>query len=156
MSKAAKLTGYFAEQIAAAQDPPRPREVAEQLGERGTRDKTDLTESFLGYWNLVADKSLPVPVREHRFCKRLWRLDLAWPALKVGCEFHGGNWVHGGHARGKQQNSDYEKLNAAQELGWLILQFSTDHVAKKRVMETIATVTNVLRYRLATNEEGQP
>lgn len=153
MSKHVKLTGYFAEQISQHKDPPRPREVAEQLGERGQRDKTDLTESFLGYWNLVTDKSLPVPEREYRFYpKRRWRMDLAWPALKVGCEFHGGNWVQGGHARGKQQNSDYEKLNVAQSLGWVILQFSTDHVTAKRITETINTVSHVVRWRMRSEE----
>ena len=69
---------------------------------------------------------LPRPVFEHRFHPvRKWRMDIAFwnDADKdgVAIEVQGGLWIRGGHNRGAQMKSDWEKLHEAQKLGWKMI-----------------------------------
>ena len=106
--------------------------------------RVDLTDKFLGYWKL-ASEGLPQPVREHRFHEtRRWRFDLAWLDQKLAVEFHGGVWIRGGHSRGKGQQRDFEKLNAAQAQGWTVLQFGTDAVSQREIANTLRTVREAI------------
>ena len=94
---------------------------------------------FLRHWT----PQLPMPEYEHRFHPvRKWRFDLAWPSIKLAVEFQGGNFVAGGHNRGAHQASDYDKLNEAQRLGWIVLQFGTVQMkdAAECVRVTIDTI----------------
>ena len=80
----------------------------------------------------LAAGGLPTPTEEHRFHPvRKWRLDLAYPDLKLGIEIQGGTFMRRGrHSGGAGQHGDYDKLNAAQILGWRILYFDTVHINK--------------------------
>lgn len=72
------------------------------------------------------------PVREHRpLPPRRWRLDFAWPSLRVGIEVQGGVRSRGpsGH-KGSGQIRDMEKLNALQTSGWIVLQFPTERIVR--------------------------
>lgn len=72
------------------------------------------------------------PDREYRpLPPRRWRLDFAWPSLRVGIELQGGIWSRGasGH-KGKGHLRDMEKLNTLQVAGWIILQFPTDRIVQ--------------------------
>ena len=99
---------------------------------------------------------LPEPEREYRFGAiaaggtgkglraRLdqaglkdWRFDFAWLNEFVAVEVNGGTWVRGRHNRGSSVGSDYEKLNAAQLLGWIVLQFTGDQIASGEAAATI-------------------
>lgn len=62
---------------------------------------------------LFAAYDLPTPVFEHRFCKRLWRLDVYLPDVKLAIEIDGGVWTGGGHSGGKGQAGDFDKANTA-------------------------------------------
>ena len=62
---------------------------------------------------LFAAYDLPTPVFEHRFCKRLWRLDVYLPDVKLAIEIDGGVWTSGGHSGGKGQAGDFDKTNTA-------------------------------------------
>ena len=64
-------------------------------------------------------------VQQHKFHPtRRWLLDFADEASKVGVEIDGGEFVNGAHNRGSQMARDYEKRNAAIELGWVIFQLT--------------------------------
>ena len=39
----------------------------------------------------------------------------------VAIEVQGGLWIRGGHNRGAQMKSDWEKLHEAQKLGWKMI-----------------------------------
>lgn len=78
---------------------------------------------------LCQSRGWPLPVAEHKFHDtRRWRFDLAWPALKLAAEVNGGVFVGGRHSRGAGQMKDYEKLNSAQILGWVVLQVTPRQV----------------------------
>lgn len=75
--------------------------------------------------SLCARIGVETPVKEWRFHpSREWRFDVAWPKYKVALEVHGGGWNPGksGHHTGVGAAADWEKLNAAQMLGWIVLQ----------------------------------
>jgi very-short-patch-repair endonuclease len=58
----------------------------------------DLEETLM---LLIRDAGLPEPVRQYRFDKvRRFKLDFAWPDLKLGVEVNGGTWVKSGHTTG--------------------------------------------------------
>lgn len=80
-----------------------------------------------------ASYGIPDPEFEYRFHPtRKWRFDIAWDEVaitvgeamgyrsiqKVYLEVQGGIWISGGHNRGAQMKKDWEKYNAATELGW--------------------------------------
>ena len=61
-------------------------------------------------------------VREYRFApQRRWRFDFADPDHKVALEINGGHWGQGRHTRPAALIREYEKLNAAQMDGWIVL-----------------------------------
>lgn len=68
------------------------------------------------------------PEPEVRVCaERRWRFDLADISHRLAFEVSGGNWT-GGHARGREQEDEYTKLNTAQMLGWKVMQFANRQV----------------------------
>lgn len=76
-----------------------------------------------------------VPELQHRFHpERKWRFDFAFPAELVAVELDGGIFaaengqVAGKHARGVGRMKDYEKRNAAAELGWFVLCYGPPQV----------------------------
>lgn len=86
---------------------------------------------------------LPEPVRELAFAPpRRWRFDLAWPERMLAVEVHGGTWSNGRHNRGQGFMDDREKMNIAQLMGWMVLEFPGPHV-------TDGTAAKMLRQALA-------
>jgi len=82
---------------------------------------------------------LPEPVTEHRFHPtRKWRFDAAIPSAKVAIEVNGGIWTRGRHMRGSGYIGDRMKINAAQILGWIVLEFATDQIKSGEAALTIA------------------
>jgi hypothetical protein len=75
---------------------------------------------------------LPEPLREYRFHPtRRWRFDYCWRGtnenpIKLAVELNGACYTQGRHTRGSGYVKDMEKLNAAQELGWTVLQYQTN------------------------------
>jgi len=67
---------------------------------------------------------------------RRWRFDRAWPDCKVALEINGGTFLPAkhGHTNGAHLHGEYEKLNAAQILGWLVIQCDTWHVRDGEVV----------------------
>jgi very-short-patch-repair endonuclease len=54
---------------------------------------------------------------------RKWRLDFAWPELRIAAEVEGGVFSRGRHVRPAGFIDDCEKYNAAVLLGWSVLRF---------------------------------
>jgi len=112
--------------------------------------KSDLERSFDYYARIT---NLPARERWYKFHpKRKWEFDNAWPELLVAVELDGGNHMVKWSKKLKKyvavgrhtKDGDYEKLNAAAELGWLMLRFTPTMLSKdpmglmdqiKRVLE---------------------
>ena len=70
----------------------------------------------------ITESGLPLPQREVVFAKpRRWRADFI-------CEVEGGIFVRGRHTRGVGYQSDCEKGNRAQELGYKYLRVTGPHI----------------------------
>lgn len=82
-------------------------------------------------------------VSEYRFhAVRKWRFDYAHVETKTAIEIEGGAFSGGRHTRGKGYINDMEKYNAAIELGWVVLRYTPQQIAKKKYMEQIKNVIN--------------
>lgn len=82
---------------------------------------------------------MPAPVREYRFHPvRKWRLDFAWPDIRLGIEIDG----RGRHQTVAGVRSDCEKHNEALKMGWRVLRFpATD---KSRADDWVRAVVDVM------------
>ena len=86
-----------------------------------------------------------VPVREYRFHpERRWRLDFAWPSIKLGVEIQGMGMGGraGGHQTDKGMQNDCEKHNALVQLGWRVLHFRAGD--RRNVASWVETVREVM------------
>ena len=85
------------------------------------------------------------PKFEQSVCpNRKWRFDLAYLDTfngRVAIEIHGKTWRDGRHTRGAGFARDREKMNAAVERGWKVLEYTTDQVER----ETDAVVKQIVR-----------
>jgi very-short-patch-repair endonuclease len=91
------------------------------------------------------------PEAQFRFHpERKWRFDFAFPDELVAVELDGGIFaaengqVAGKHARGAGRLKDYEKRNAAAELGWFVLCYGPPQV---RSGEAALQVERLVRSR---------
>ncbi len=81
---------------------------------------------------------LPLPEREFLFHKRRkWRFDFAWPDLLIAVEVEGGVFSGGRHVRGQGYESDCEKYNEAQLLGWMVLRFTPGMIKRGKADQVI-------------------
>jgi hypothetical protein len=69
---------------------------------------------------------------------RRLRFDFAHWGSKVAIEVQGGIWIKGGHSTPKGIQQDYEKLNTAQALGWLVFQVTDESMNDLAVLNQIA------------------
>lgn len=78
---------------------------------------------------------LPAPEREFRFHEvRGWRLDFAWPDLRIGVEVDGGTGPgrRGRHVQPQGFQNDVDKMNAATASGWRIFRYTASDVISGR------------------------
>ena len=81
---------------------------------------------------------LPLPEREFLFHKRRkWRFDFAWPDLLIAVEVEGGVFSGGRHVRGQGYESDCEKYNEAQLIGWMVLRFTPGMIKRGKADQVI-------------------
>jgi len=82
---------------------------------------------------------LPDPVREYRFHPvRKFRLDFAWPELKIGVEVDGGTFNGGRHVRGIGFRNDCIKLNLLSCSGWRLLKGDANMVKSGELVDSLA------------------
>lgn len=89
---------------------------------------------------VMIDGGLPPPRLQYEIIDlqgRIWRLDFAWPELRVGAEYDGVEWHSGPDAFVR----DRRRSSALQELGWLIVPIVAGDVRHRpgelvRLLET--------------------
>lgn len=87
----------------------------------------------------VMKAGVPMPEQEVRFhCERKWRFDYAWVKQQIAIEINGGGG-RGRHNTVVGATNDADKLNAAQLLGWVVLQYTCKSVKEvERMAEEIS------------------
>jgi hypothetical protein len=103
---------------------------------------SDLEASFLYFLRV---RELPEPVLHFRFHPvRKWAFDCAWQSLMVAVEMEGGIFSNGAHVRGAHFESDCEKYNNAQLLGWKVYRFTGDMLNDGRAEQIIYPALGIL------------
>ena len=95
-------------------------------------------------WSLKAH-GIKHYVMEYPFAPpRRWRFDFAFLEERIAVEIHGGVWSLGRHNRPKGYMADLEKMNTAQMMGWMVLQFTGDDIKNGKA---IAMINNAFKVR---------
>lgn len=96
---------------------------------------------------LIDELNLPSPQKEYKpGTVRKYKLDYAWPDIKVGIELNGGIFMKkGGHNSISGLLRDYERMNYLQILGWLIIQFDPSMMRNDLYVKEV--ITKALRSR---------
>lgn len=88
---------------------------------------SSLEQKFDLLWdNLYPDLDLETEVKI--IPKRRFRFDYVNVPSKVCIEVNGQIWHVGGHSSGRSLLRDYEKLNLAQSMGYLVFQLSGEMI----------------------------
>ena len=86
----------------------------------------------------ITAAGLPDPVREYKFHpKRKWRADFCWTQERVIVEVNGGTHQRMGHSTGRGIHRDYEKVNAAQLMGYTCLQVDREMIESGEAVKMI-------------------
>lgn len=88
----------------------------------------------------VPEYQFDLPAAYEKRQPKKWRLDWAWPALKIGVEIDGGIWQQnsdgsrgGRHNHGAGMLADYEKRFALFQQGWRVAHIPTDWLKTRPV-----------------------
>ena len=79
---------------------------------------------------VMVDGGLPEPVLQYEIIDRdgvLWRVDFAWPELRLAVEYDGFDW----HSSPQHLRRDRRKRAALQDLGWRVLSIVNDDVRRR-------------------------
>lgn len=72
---------------------------------------------------------VPSPIPEYKFHPdRKWRIDFAFPDVKLAIEIEGAVWAFGRHNHPMGFIKDMEKYNALTELGWHLLRYQPNKI----------------------------
>jgi very-short-patch-repair endonuclease len=78
---------------------------------------------------VLIQSGIPVPEREYKFHpSRKWRIDFAWPAVKLAVEIEGGAFSSGRHTRGAGFRRDIEKYNELALAGYTLFRFMPEQL----------------------------
>lgn len=91
----------------------------------------------------LGQAGIPAPVPEFRFhAIRKWRFDFCWPDYRLVLEIQGGIFSNGRHSRGASLLKEWEKLNAAAEMGYRILYCQPADCTKAATLDAIIAALN--------------
>lgn len=91
--------------------------------------KQNLYELAMG--KILEEDGYPYEIEYKFHPKRKWRFDFVLKPIKtkIAIEVNGGHWIKGRHNHGNNYVKDLEKLNTAQLMGWIVLQYVPDNLA---------------------------
>jgi hypothetical protein len=100
------------------------------------QSKKSYSEVVVKAW--FREVGLPEPVFEHKHIPgRLFRLDLAWPAEKVGIEVQGGLWIKAAHSTSTGIKRDMEKRNLGLCEGWRVVECEPKDLCTMEVADMV-------------------
>jgi hypothetical protein len=122
---------------------PCPKKTLRQAKAKLNKDKWEAP--FLLIWR-GAYPDLPIPERDYKFHPtRRWKADFCIFPAKVLIELHGGG-ARGRHSTVKGHAADCEKLNEAQKMGFLVLQYTV--LRLKDMAAVVDEVAEVVEARM--------
>ena len=74
-----------------------------------------------------------------------WRFDFADVDRKIAIECEGGTWSKGAHTRGGGYESDCDKYNHAQRLGWVVYRFTGGMIRDGRAVFFMEQIYNDIK-----------
>lgn len=97
-------------------------------------EPSEAERAFVTRWIQLNDLGPLPPVMRPQYefdPDRKWAFDFAWPSRWIAVEIEGGTWMRkGGHTTGKGFEKDCVKYNRAAELGWTVLRYTPQMIAK--------------------------
>lgn len=119
--------------------------LASRSQSKPRKPQTDMALVLYLRMETLAPQLLTGLEREYRFHPtRRFRFDLAYPASKLAIEVDGKVYTAGASGGRHLTTGDYEKLNAAVELGWRVLRYLSEQV-KNDLMSIIEQIERMLR-----------
>lgn len=87
---------------------------------------------------------IPIPEAEYKFHPtRKWRIDYAWPDVKLAVEIEGAVWIQGRHTRGSGFIKDIEKYNSLTANGWRLLRYPTNKIDYNQIAFCYNLIKNI-------------
>lgn len=87
---------------------------------------------------LIKEAGLPEPQMEVKMVdKRRFRIDYAWPDIKLGVEIQGGVYTRGAHGSIYGILSGYTKANIAACNGWRLLYYTPQQMTSNETINQI-------------------
>lgn len=105
------------------------------------KPRIPLNDQFLAGWEKCGLEGSDITTEYQFHMFRMWRFDIAFPTQKLGIELDGFGY---GHQSVVARKRDIEKQNAATELGWKLLRYTSDHLKPAVIEETIEQVCRIL------------
>lgn len=104
-------------------------------------------------WKCQAD-GIPRPKLDHLVHHvKQWRIDLAWPTLRVGVDIDGGIWLNGTpHPEASGFIDDMERHNALQLLDWCMVRVTPSQIETGAAMEVIRRAHELAAVRTRDEE----
>lgn len=121
-----------------------PHYIQEQIEKAGKplKQKSKEIKIPAQYWQAMG---CGTPIPEYCFDeKRRWRIDYAWPGIRLALEVEGGVWSNGRHTRGSGFLGDLEKYNSLTEHGWYLLRYQPNKIDYLQVKKVIDRLKNSL------------
>jgi len=87
------------------------------------------------------EMGLPPCVYEYRHIpNRKFRLDIAWPELRIGIEVQGGLHMKSGHSTASGLRKDMEKRNLGLIEGWRVLECEPANLCMKETVDMVKAI----------------
>lgn len=97
------------------------------------------------FFALLISQGLPLPEKEVKMIDgRRYRIDYAWPDLRLGVEIQGGVYTRGAHGSITGILQGYKKSNDAALYGWTLLYFTP---AEMKSLTTINHIKKVYQWK---------
>jgi very-short-patch-repair endonuclease len=95
------------------------------------KEKAKVNEKELAIGQALHDAGILFETQYRFHPVRKWRFDFLLPEYNIAIEYNGGQWVQGRHTRGAGYAGDLEKINEAQKMGYIVLQYTTNIFSKQ-------------------------
>lgn len=111
--------------------------MKQQKGKQSLKDNAT-TKNEMIFMAALESVGLPRPIKEVVMIKgRRYRVDYAWPDIRLGVEIQGGVFTRGAHGSVYGILQGYKKANDAAANGWSLMYFLPSEMLKTDTLTSI-------------------